>query len=437
MRRSFDTVDEAQHFLDELSAQSELNRIRSRDPAQRTVGEVVEEWWRGPPVDGERRGGHRQRIAARTARDYQLYIDKYISQVANQRARDYDENPALLKLFYDTLPNRMAWHVHGVLRLAFKEAAARGHLVRNPCLFEKPARRKRTRRIIPTREEVEKIIAAAEEIGAGWGLFAYLTATLGTRCGETVALRAEDFDLEAGIVHVERAVSKTEGRPTLKEPKKGEPRDLPMDDPDFWDYVRPFLDGPGFCFRGFYRDEQRKEPEAREKPWHPDHAADKFKKMIRAIGLPPYTLHSLRHFVATQLLIEGQPINQVAEFLGHTPQMTLMLYGRHLDREAMRRVGRAAAGITRREARVVSAERSEPKPPATDTPKPRAPQGWRWALDAIVEMAGRGAITNAGVRAETGLTRRQASKALDELVRAGRVSRQGTQRGTTYMPPLR
>jgi hypothetical protein len=50
----------------------------------------------------------------------------------------------------------------------------------------------------------------------------------------------------------------------------------------------------GFLFRGFYRNGPRT---GEAKPWHPDHAQSRFKKMIRSLGLPPYTLHSLRHFV--------------------------------------------------------------------------------------------------------------------------------------------
>ncbi len=433
VRRGFATLEEAEAFLEQLR-----ERVRDRDapaiPDVLTVMDVVRTWWLGPLIDGEHRGGHRRRVASRTARDYQQYIDRYISQIGGEPVAGYTRNPALLKLFYDSLPNRMAWHVHGVLRLAFKEAVARGHMERNPCLAESPARRKRTRRLTPSRPEVDRIITTAEDEDARWGLFVYLTATLGTRCGETCALCSEDFDEAAHTVHIERAVSKTAGGPILKEPKKGEPRDLFIDDPDFWGYVRPALREPGFLFPGFHRDEQHKGAGAQPKPWHPDHAQARFRKMIRSLGLPPYTLHSLRHFVATQLLIEGQPVNQVAEFLGHTPQMTLMLYGRHLDREAMRRVGRAAVRVTSRPAPCRDAAAEAETAPLSTEALPRAAPGYAWSFDLICEMAERGPVTNAAVRAKTGLTRRQISKALDRLVRDGRLRREGENRGTRYLP---
>lgn len=270
-RKSFDTLEEAQAFLEMLDRDVQDARAveAARLTGAATVMDIVLAWWLGPLVDGEQRGGHRLRVSARTQRDYQYFIDAYISRIGDQSAQAYARNPGLLKLYYDSLPNRCAWHVHGVLRMAFREAVIRGLMDRNPCDVEKPAKRKRKPLLVPSRAEVEKIVAAAEEEDVRWGLFVSITATLGTRCGETVALRAEDFDEDQGVVHIERASSKTKGRPTLGPPKNGKPRHLPIDDPGFWEHVRPFVQEPGFLFPGFYRDGPR---ELGVKPWHPDHA---------------------------------------------------------------------------------------------------------------------------------------------------------------------
>ncbi|MGH7858919.1 MAG: hypothetical protein ACREQY_16460, partial [Candidatus Binatia bacterium] len=141
---------------------------------------------------------------------------------------------------------------------------------------------------------------------------------------------------------------------------------------------------------------------------------------------------SLRHFVATQLLIEGQPINQVAEFLGHTPQMTLMLYGRHLDREAMTRVGRAATTLVKR-----PAPRGLREAPAADpapTPRPRAPVVSQDVADeCLLALAKRGPVTSARAQRETSLTRRQVYKALKRLARSGLLEMRGERRGAHYV----
>lgn len=427
--RTFETLAEAEAFLARLSG--DIRDARQVEDARIsgvvTIMEVVRLWWLGPLIDGQHHGGHRQRVSGVTARGYQYYIDAYISRIGTESAQAYARNTALLKLFYDSLPNRCAWHVHGVLRMAFRDAVTRGLMDRNPCEIEKPAKRKKRKREIPMRDEVEKILVAAEEQDPRWALFVYLSAILGTRCGETVALRGEDFDEKRGIVRIERAVTKTAGRPTIKEPKSGEARDLPIDDGDFWAHVRPFLHRGGFLFPGYFRDAPRTPDN--EKPWHPDHAEKRFKTMVRSLGFGEYTLHSLRHFVATQLLIEGQPINQVAEFLGHSPQMTLTLYGRHLDRDALRKVGRAATGLVSAPIVITPDEPDEPPPPKA--PAPVVDQ--RVADETVVAMATRGPITNAAVQRETGLTRRQVSKALTRLVAAGRLERRGEKKGTHYV----
>lgn len=431
IRKTFVSVEQAQAFLSLVEAGlHDTKAVESaRVSGSATVMEVVRLWWLGPLIDGEHQGGHRQRVSGVTARGYQFYVDSYISRIGHESAQAYARNTTLLKIFYDSLPNRCAWHVHGVLRMAFRDAVTRGLMDRNPCEIEKPAKRKRRKREIPMRDEVEKILIAAEEQDARWALFVYLTAILGTRCGETVALRTEDFDEKRGIVRIERALTKTAGRPTIKSPKSGEARDLPIDDPDFWGHVRPFLHRSGFLFPGYFRDAPRR-PE-NEKPWHPDHAEKRFKSMVRSLGLGEYTLHSLRHFVATQLLIEGQPINQVAEFLGHSPQMTLTLYGRHLDRDALRKVGRAATGLLSPPVAIVRDVPEEPRP--ARTPAPVVDRSA--ADDAVIALAERGPITNASVQRETGLTRRQVSKALARLVAAGRLERHGSKKGTCYAMP--
>ena len=228
-------------------------------------------------------------------------------------------------------------------------------------------------------------------------------------------------------MHIRESVAKTKGRPTNKEPKTSGYRDLPIDDPEFWDHVRPFLTATGFLFEGFYRGAPRTGPNVERKPWHPDHAEKRFVKLRRALGLSDqYTLHTLRHYTATQLLIQGMPINQVAEFLGHSPQMTLNLYGRHLDHDAMREVGRTATRL------VSAASERTPGKSRTETPRKTEPVPQEVVDDAIFTLAKKGPITNAAVRDITDLTSRQASRALDRLVKSGRLERIGTKRGTSY-----
>jgi len=58
------------------------------------------------------------------------------------------------------------------------------------------------------------------------------------------------------------------------------------------------------------------------------------KNAFRRIGLdnPLFTAHSTRHFVATELIKSGKPLEEVAEQLGHAKIETTRIYSHALDR---------------------------------------------------------------------------------------------------------
>lgn len=217
----------------------------------------------------------------------------------------------------------------------------------NPAIVKAyyPVRTKRGRKakLDPPREHVEMLVAAAYGEDPLWGLFVSLLATLGLRCGEICALRWEHIDAAKRTVEIcEALATPKKGRLSVKEPKAGEARVLPIGEA-FWSELRRHVAPSGLVFPN---------PKCKWPApdlWHPNEATRRFRAMRTRLGMPEYTPHSLRHFVATQLLIEGQPINQVAEFLGHTPAMTLNLYGRTLDHDALKRVGDAATRLYDRE----------------------------------------------------------------------------------------
>ena len=57
---------------------------------------------------------------------------------------------------------------------------------------------------------------------------------------------------------------------------------------------------------------------AGELPWRPDRGTKRFAQLRDATGITGVRLHDLRHFVATELLSAGVPVKTVAGRLGHT-----------------------------------------------------------------------------------------------------------------------
>ena len=66
-----------------------------------------------------------------------------------------------------------------------------------------------------------------------------------------------------------------------------------------------------------------------------------------------YTLHSLRHFVASQLLAKGMPATQVAQFMGYKdPSVTMDLDANHVVDDVQRMMGEVAASLFKRRPRL-------------------------------------------------------------------------------------
>ena len=325
-RRTFDAESDAAEFLGRVKSVPHPAAER-RLRGGLTVDEVVQNWY----------GGHRRNLSSGTRRDYEGRIRRDVGRIGGLLAEDLARNPRGLRAFYASLTPTSARRLHAILRQAFEDAVAHGELSRNPCDLVKARRPHPSERPIPSPPEVEKMVLAADEEDPLWGLFVTVSATVGTRRGETCALRWEDVDFEAGRLHVRRAVCKGVHGPTeLKPPKTGRERSLLVGQ-RFFDEIRSFSRRRGWIF-----SDQRR---GRGGPWHPDWPGHRFSGLSRRLGLP-YTLHSLRHFVATQLLARGLPVTQVAHFMGHKdPSVTLDLYANHVVDDVQRMMGEAAAAL--------------------------------------------------------------------------------------------
>jgi integrase len=328
--RTFASEQEAREFLERLRA-NEVGRPRQRLSVGLTVMDVVQNWYQG----------HRRNLSPGTQRDYEGRIHRDVGRIASIDANELARNPRDLRSFYATLTPTNARRLHAILRQAFEDAVAHGEVERNPCILVKPRKPSAPEKLIPSPSEVEKIVIAAEEEDHLWGLFLNITATLGTRRGETCALRWEDFDFDDRRVHVRRALCKGLNGPTeIKLPKNGRERSLLVGD-RFFQQLLAFRHEAGWVFSAGARAK-------RDHPWHPDWPGHRFQRLAERLQLP-YTLHSLRHFVATQLLARGLPVTQVAKFLGHKdPSVTMNLYGNHLVDDIQRAMGVAAASLFRR-----------------------------------------------------------------------------------------
>jgi integrase len=182
-----------------------------------------------------------------------------------------------------------------------------------------------------------------------------VAAATGLRRGELLALRWSDIDLDNAMLRVEQSVELVAGTMSLKAPKtERSRRTIALPDnvvAELKTYRKQYAEhclaiGHGRVDLLFpdWRTGGLQNPEAISKA---------FAAEVKAAGITPVTLHSLRHSHITHLLRSGAPVHVVSARAGHSrPTQTLNTYAHLLsgdDRRAAAIMDAALApGIRRR-----------------------------------------------------------------------------------------
>ncbi|MFE7300626.1 tyrosine-type recombinase/integrase [Streptomyces sp. NPDC057579] len=360
--RSFDTSEDAKQWL--ANAQTDATRgefVDPRDGAIPLTEYVEKHWWPSRSDEPSTAAPMRSKIWN--------HIIPFLGETA---LRDIDA--AALRTWKAQLLTRVEastaqviWiHLSTILEAAVDD----GRLVKNPCRARrtvkapKPAKRKAK---AWARATVEAVRAGLQE---RYRIAVDLGVGLGPRQGEAFGLGEEDFDFDAGVVHIRRQLRwDSKGRPYFCPPKGGKTRTVPVS-PNLAERVQNHLRHfPSVACTLPWRNPEppTTELEARQrKPitvrlilstsqgnrinysrwnkqsWRPALAAagilKKIGEKVRTCGsrtrrYPIYELsradmfHVLRHTYASTQLEAGESIVSVSEWLGHaSPQTTLKHY---------------------------------------------------------------------------------------------------------------
>lgn len=197
-----------------------------------------------------------------------------------------------------------------VLNMIFNSAILDGVLAVNPCAaVSLPRNLPSSKRELP---QDDAIAAVKNGAGRPFGLFALICLYAGLRRGEVLALRYEDIDRDARLIHVTKAVEYVGNSPQIKQPKTAAGvRSVPL--------LQPLADaipeGRGLIF-------------AREDggPLTKIQYRKRWQKYCAAIGCN-ITAHQLRHGYATLLFEAGISDKDAQELLGHSSiQVTRDIY---------------------------------------------------------------------------------------------------------------
>jgi integrase len=149
----------------------------------------------------------------------------------------------------------------------------------------------------------------------------HLVALRGLRRGEAAGLKWSDLDLAAGTLTVSGQLQQLGGRLVAGPPKSDAGRRVIA------------LDRTTIAALREHEFRQRAERAAAGKRWQdtgyvfttlagnpagPDYLTRLFRRLVAGSGLPPVTLHGLRHGAATLALAAGTDLKIVADQLGHS-----------------------------------------------------------------------------------------------------------------------
>ncbi|MGY0160351.1 tyrosine-type recombinase/integrase [Edwardsiella tarda] len=136
----------------------------------------------------------------------------------------------------------------------------------------------------------------------GLALLMFLALT-GLRLGETRHLLLQDVDWSRRVI-------------TLRHTKNGKLRRVPVCDKAFvlLTEQRQHLGDKGWVFPGKGTNNPVSEPRRLQ------------KRLCEAAGIPPFTIHEMRHTFATRLIDSGASIHTVKDLLGHSSIKVTELY---------------------------------------------------------------------------------------------------------------
>lgn len=225
----------------------------------------------------------------------------------------------------------------GLLNIAFKDALRDKLLQSNPIDDTKKYRRPKPRIKILSKQTLKKFLAAAST--SNWYLEILLALFCGLRKGEILGLKFSDFDLENGVMYVQRQIQyspimQNKGEHVVYQHVEKEPKT-----PNSYRAMRV----PSVILKEL---EKRQQNIVAFKEKYGDNFSDHnyvccqengnprvassmntaLTKLCKRNGIPTISVHGLRHMYATILLENGVSLARISALLGHSSIQTTFEY---------------------------------------------------------------------------------------------------------------
>ena len=233
------------------------------------------------------------------------------------------------------LSTKTVRNIHQIISSALKLAIEQRLIARNPadgCALPK-AERKEMKTL--TSDQLGAFFQEARDSGV-YELY-YLDLATGLRRGELLGLKWADVDLDRGVLKIQRAISRQNGK-VVEAPLKTKNayRTLPLSA----DAISVLM-------------QQRRKtgnsewvfPSPTGGPMSPDSVLHMLHRVLKRAGLPKVRFHDLRHTFATLALQNGVDVKTVSGVLGHfSAGFTLDTYA-HVTTSAKREAAKTMGNI--------------------------------------------------------------------------------------------
>lgn len=289
-------------------AQVALRKGTMRAGSSATLREAAEAWLEGVRSGAIRnRSGHRYKPSA--IRGYKAaLVARVLPELGGARLADIrriDLQDFADRLCADGLDASTVRNTLMPLRAIFRRALARGDVAVNPTTgLELPAVEGSRERIASPAEAAALLAALPERDRALWATAMYA----GLRRGELLALRWEDVDLSAGVIHVERSWDAKEG---VVAPKSRAARRTVPIAAVLRDYLveHKLRSGRhvGLVFGTSY-----------VQPFTPSNVRKRANAAWLRAGLEPIGLHECRHTFASLMIAAGINAKALSTYMGHS-----------------------------------------------------------------------------------------------------------------------
>ncbi len=310
--------------LEAVRRDHEAGRL-SKDP-KKEVGPYLDEWLTQSAA---------RRVKPTTLDSYRLNVtrlQKHLGAVRMDKLRHTHIQAAYDALRDDGLAERTVQQVHGVLRMALRQAVKWGYIPYCPTdLVETP--RPPHKEMRPLTADEARALLEASKAERLYALWAVLIAT-GLRMGEATALAWDDVDLQKRTVRVRRTLHRQVGKGMLfGEPKTTRSRrtvKLPAVAVAALRTHRMGQVEERLLAGSEWRDQGLIFATVTGGPLDGGYLNQALHRSLAAAGLPRVRIHDLRHTAATLMLERGASIKAVQNALGHSTAMQTMNTYAHL-----------------------------------------------------------------------------------------------------------